>query len=145
MATKMVYANGHLTDDAFVAGLEGLAPTTETTLMNLFQAYFVGLPKFTPDTNAIGAWIETTDDGDVLYLDPVVITWSDESAKELSKRGEQIAYFKAKGILYTENCDTNRLLFVLTRVAKRYGGATALKTDNNRWIVVACAGDVVYL
>lgn len=145
MLTKLVYANGKLTDDAFVAGLESLPPKALTTLTNLFKANFVGLPKFTLDAEAIGAWVETTDDGDVLYLDPVAVALSDESAKEIAERNEQTAYFKVKGVVHMETCSMPRLMFVLRRVAKNYGGATALKSDNGNWIVIACTGDVVYV
>lgn len=145
MLSKLIYANGKLSDDAFVAGLEALPPKAETTLLNLFQAHIVGLQDFTAEADAIGAWIATGENGDILYLDPVAITWANESAQELTKREGQKAYFKVTGVQHMENCNETRLLFVLTRVAKKYGGATALKTYNGDWVVVACAGEVVYL
>lgn len=140
-----VYGNGLLSDTAFEAGLESL-PTTCPVLYEASAEnplYAVGMTEFRQhdiEANAVGVWV----DGDTVYYDPVFITFSEPTAQWLSKLTGQVCYFKATGVVHTEESNTAQLLSNLYAAALKYGGATAIKRGSDHWVIFACEGDCIY-
>lgn len=142
---NLIWANGNLSDEAFEAGLQSLpiAYPVYVQVSAEHPLHITGLNGFVErgvEANGIGAWI----DGDTVYFDPVFVSYSEDTAKWLCEVAEQQCYFTATEVLHTEECDTLRLLFTLLQVSRQYGGATALRRGDDRWVVFAYKGECVY-